>query len=292
MNSGVGLVLEGGGMRGAYTAGVLDAFLDHDIDLSYVIGVSAGANAGADYVVAQRERNHRMFVELVADPRYAGWRNVFKERSWFGMRFLFETAPDEVAPFDYGALRDSPRTLIVATTDCVTGLPAYFSSRDNDPRWFIHTVHRASCSIPLISPPVEIEGRLYLDGGVSDPIPIDRSIRDGNTRNVLVLTRNAGYRKTRGLWARTADLMLARYPGIRRAGSRRAEVYNSSLDRLTELEREGKAFVIRPIEPLTVGRMERDVGKLDLLYRQGYEEAVERVPALRSWLAGHSLSTT
>jgi len=285
MNPAVGLVLEGGGMRGAYTAGVLDAFMDQDIEVPYVIGVSAGANAGADYVVAQRERNHRMFVELVADPRYAGWRNVFRERSWFGMKFLFETAPDEVAPFDYGALRDSPRTLIVGTTDCVTGLPVYFSSRDYDPRWFIHTVHRASCSIPLISPPVEIGSRLYLDGGVSDPIPTEKSMSDGNTRNVVVLTRNAGYRKTRGPWGYAADLMLARYPGIRQANSRRADVYNSSLDRLTELEKAAKAFVIRPIKPLVVGRMERDVGKLNSLYRQGYEEAVERVPALRSWLS-------
>lgn len=286
MHAGVGLVLEGGGMRGAYTAGVLDAFLDHGIDLPYVIGVSAGANAGADYVARQRERNHRMFVELAADPRYAGWGNVLRERSWFGMRFLFETAPDEVAPFDYEALARSPKTFIVVATDCLTGAPVYFNSHDSDPRCFIHTVHRASCSIPLMSPPVRIDGRMYLDGGVSDPIPIARSKSDGNVRNVVVLTRNAGYRKSRRRLAAPLDLLLARYPGIRRAARRRAALYNDRLVELETLEREGQVFVIRPVKPLTVGRMERDVDNLEALYRQGYEEAVELIPALRSWLDG------
>jgi predicted patatin/cPLA2 family phospholipase len=270
-------------MRGAYTAGVLDAFLDHGIDFSYVIGVSAGANAGADYVVGQRERNHRMFVELAADPRYAGFANCLKERSWFGMDFLFETAPDEVAPFDYDALRRTPRTLVVAATDCATGQPVYFRHRDHDPRWFIHRVHRASCSLPLLSPPVAIEGRLYLDGGVSDPIPISRSISDGNSRNVVVLTRNDDYRKSPRIPNPLVDLALARYPGVRRAVRHRGAIYNACLNRLAALEQDGRVFLLRPLRPLAVGRLERDVAKLDLLYRQGYDETLERLPALRAW---------
>ena len=275
-------------MRGAFTAGVLDCFLDHEIDLSYVIGVSAGANAGANYVVAQRERNHRMFVELAADSRYAGWSNVLRERSWFGMRFLFETAPDEVAPFDYETLARARKRLLVVATDCASGLPAYFSSQDSDPRWFIHKVNRASCSIPLLSPPVKIDGRRYLDGGVSDPIPIGRAIDDGNARNVVVLTRNAGYRKSHDRWDSLLNLLVVGYPGIRRASSRRADVYNASLDTLDTLEQEGKVFVIRPLEPLAVDRLERDTGKLEALYQQGHGEASERIAALRSWLCdGH-----
>ena len=209
MTDGIGLVLEGGGMRTTYTAGVLDAFMDEGIDIPYVVGVSAGANAGSDYVAGQRERNHRVFVELAADRRYAGWRNVVRERSWFGMRFLFETLPDQLAPFDYEAFRASPRTLVVGVTDCATGRPVFYRQHDHDGRWFVRTVLRASSSLPVLSPPVTIEGRRCvdgavsdtiegrhcLDGGVSDSIPVERSIADGNRRNVVVLTRNAGYRK-------------------------------------------------------------------------------------------------
>jgi predicted patatin/cPLA2 family phospholipase len=285
MDARAGLVLEGGGMRGAYTAGVVDAFLDRGVDFRYVIGVSAGANAGADYVVGQRERNHKMFVELVADPRYMGWANLFREGSWFGMRFLFETAPDEVAPFDYEALERTSRELVVAATDCASGKPAYFRHRDHDARWFIHTVHRASCSLPLLSPPVAIDGRLYLDGGVSDPIPIERSVSDGNFRNVVVLTRNQGYRKDHGPLEAPLSLAFARHPGVRRAMQQRAEHYNACLDRLAALERAGRVFIVRPAKPLVVGRMERDVQKLDALYRQGHDETLGRMAALEAWVA-------
>jgi len=263
-----GLVLEGGGMRGAYTAGVLDAFLDQAVDFQYVIGVSAGANAGADYVVGQRERNHRMFVELVADPRYMGWTNYLRERSWFGMRFLFEDAPDKVAPFDYETLGRTTRSL----------------HRDYDPRFFIHMVHRASCSIPLLSPPVALDGGLYFDGGVSDPIPIDRALADGNARNVVVLTRNAGYRKSHPVLDLPLDLGLSRYPAVRQALRRRNTHYNACLDKLAALERAGKVFLIRPVSPITVGRMESDVRKLEALYQQGYDEALERMAALTEWM--------
>lgn len=281
---GVGLVLEGGGMRAAYTAGVLDAFLDEGIALPYVIGVSAGANAGSDYVVGQRERNYRVFVEFAADPRYAGYANLLRERSWFGMRFLFETLPDELAPFDYEALGSTARTLVVAATDCATGRPRYFCQHDYDARWFIHTVHRASSSIPVVSPPVEIEGRLYLDGGVSDPIPIERSISDGNRRNVVVLTRNEDYRmgpQKLGLFSRLA---LARYPAVRRTVLERGAKYDACLDRLASREQTGEAFVLRPLQPIVVGRMERDPVKLDGLYRQGYDETLKRLPVLKAWL--------
>ena len=272
-------------MRVAYTAGVIDAFLDGGVDLPYVIGVSAGVTVGGGYVAGQRERNYRVFVEFVADRRYAGFANLIRERSWFGMRFLFETLPDELAPFDYEAFRRSGRTLVVGVTDCASGRPAYFSHRDHEPRWFVQTVARASSSLPILSPPVEIEGRRYLDGGVSDPIPIDRSIADGHRRNVVVLTRNAGYHKEARPLGLASRIALARYPAIRRALSQRHAKYNAALDRVASLEKTGEAFVLRPVRPLVVDRLERDVAKLDALYRQGYDETLERLPALRAWLA-------
>jgi predicted patatin/cPLA2 family phospholipase len=283
--SGAGLVLEGGGMRAAYTGGVLDAFMDAGLDFRYVIGVSAGANAGSDYVAGQRERNHKVFVELVADPRYAGFKNLLRERSWFGMRFLFEMLPDRLAPFMYDDFQDSPRALVVGVTDCATGEPAYFPQHGEDGRWFVKTVLRASSSLPVLSPPVDIRGRRYSDGGVSDPIPVDRSIADGHARNVVVLTQNAGYRKEPQQLSGVTSLALVRHPGLRHALATRHERYNASLDRLAELEKAGRAFVFRPVKPLIVGRLERDVQRLDALYRQGYAETEERIPRLREWLA-------
>ncbi len=271
-------------MRVAYTAGVLDCFMDEDIDLRYVIGVSAGANAGSDYVAGQRERNHRVFVELVADPRYAGFANLLRERSWFGMRFLFETLPDRLVPFKYDAFRDSPRRLVVAVTDCSTGKPVYFEQWGHDGRWFVTRVLRATSSLPVLSPPVRVEGRRFTDGGVSAPIPLVRSVADGNRRNVVVLTQNAKYRKEPQRLGLLAGLALARYPALRRALRARHEEYNACLDHLAAAERSGEAFVLRPAQPLIVGRLESDVERLEALYRQGYDETLERVPALKAWL--------
>lgn len=273
-------------MRAAYTAGALDAFMDEGVDIPYVIGVSAGANAGSAYVSGQRERGYRAFVEFAADRRYAGFGNFLRERSWFGMRFIFETLPNELAPFDYDAFRRSPREFLVGVTDCATGEPAYYRQHDHDPRWFVRTVMRASCSLPVLSPPVDIKGRLCFDGGVSDSIPIERAVSDGNPRNVVILTRNADYRKDVQRLGPVSRLALARYPAIRRAVGERGTTYNASLDRLAALEQSGEVFVIRPVRPLIVDRLEKDVAKLDALYRQGYDETLDCMPALKAWLTG------
>jgi predicted patatin/cPLA2 family phospholipase len=282
--AGIGLVLEGGGMRGAYTAGVLDAFMDAGIDIPYVIGVSAGSNAGSAYVSGQRERGYRTFVEFASHRRYAGFANLLRERSWFGMHFIFETLPDELAPFEYEAFQRSARTFVVGVTDAATGRPVYYRQHDHDPRWFVRTVMRASCSLPVLSRPVDVEGRRCFDGGVSDSIPIERSISDGNLRNVVVLTRNAGYRKDVQRLGPVSRLALARYPSVRRAIAERDSKYNACLDRLESLEETGQAFVLRPIRLLTVDRLERNVSKLDALYHQGYDETLDRLPALQTWL--------
>ncbi len=284
MTADVGLVLEGGGMRTTYTGGVLDAFMDAGIDLGYVIGVSAGANAGSHYVAGQRERSHRVFVDLVADPRYAGWRNLVHERSWFGMKFLFETLPDELAPFDYEGFRSSPRTLVSGVTDCTTGAPRYYPQHDHDPRWYVQTLLRATCSLPVLSPPVMVHGSPCLDGGVSDSIPILRAVRDGHSRSVVVLTRNAGYRKPPPRFRGLGRVLLSRYPAVHAAMLRRHIVYNTSLDLVASMERAGSAFVLRPVRSLAVGRMERDLARLEVLYRQGYDETMARMADLKAWL--------
>jgi predicted patatin/cPLA2 family phospholipase len=285
MATDAGLVLEGGGMRATYTAGVLDALLDGGVDLPYVVGVSAGANAGANYVSGQRERGHRVFVDMVADPRYAGWGNVLRERSWFGMRFLFRTLPDQLAPFDYEAFRTSPRTLVTGVTDCASGEARYFAQHGCDPFWYMHTVLSATCALPVLSPPVPVQGRPCLDGGVADSIPVLRAVADGHPRTVVVLTRNAGFRQPPPRFTTVGRVLLARHPAVYRGLRQRPLRYNTALDLVESMERAGSAFVLRPARPLEVGRMERDLAKLETLYRQGYDETEERLPRLRAWLA-------
>jgi len=200
------------------------------------------------------------------------------------MRFLFETLPDQLAPFDYDAFRASPRSLVVGVTDCATGEARYFRSHDHDPRWFMRTVLCATCSLPVLSPPVAVQGRPCLDGGLSDSIPIVRAVADGHPRNVVVLTRNAGYRKPPQRLGAASRVLLARHPAVLHALRDRHVRYNASLDLIASLERAGSAFVLRPVRSLVVGRMERDPAKLEALYRQGYEETMGRVQQLKAWL--------
>jgi predicted patatin/cPLA2 family phospholipase len=148
----------------------------------------------------------------------------------------------------------------------------------------VQTLLRASCSLPVLSPPVPVEGSLCVDGGVSDSIPILRAVQDGNRRDVVVLTRNAGYRKSPARLPGLGRVLLARHPAVHAAMLRRPAVYNASLDLVARMERAGSAFVIRPVRPLVVGRMERDLARLEALYRQGYDETMARMGELEAWL--------
>lgn len=290
MSPHVGLVLEGGGMRAAYSAGVLDCFMDQRIDIPYVVGVSAGANAGSNYVAGQRERNHALFVGLVRDRRYQGIAPLVAERSWFGMKFLFETLPDRLLPFDYEAFRGSSRAFTVCVTSCADARPTYFRQSEHEPREFVRTIMRASSSLPVLSPPVSIGGAKYCDGGVSDPIPIDRSLADGNQCNVVILTRNAGYSSGPQRLGLISRGLLRRYPAVLERTRVRHLHYNAALARVDALEQAGEAFVFRPLRPLAVERIEKDVAKLESLYRQGYDEALGRMDELHRWLQGHRAS--
>ena len=200
------------------------------------------------------------------------------------MEFLFETLPDELAPFDYEGFRTSPRTLVAGVTDCRTGAARYYPQHAEDPRWYVQTLLRASCSLPVLSPPVMVQGSPCVDGGLSDSIPILRAVEDGNPRNVVVLTRNAGFRKAPPRFRGLSRVLLARYPAVYAAMLRRPAVYNASLDLVARMERAGSAFVLRPVRPLVVDRMERDLGRLEALYRQGYDETMVRMADLQAWL--------
>ncbi|HHU62721.1 MAG TPA: patatin family protein [Clostridiales bacterium] len=279
-----GLVLEGGGMRGSYTSGVLDALMDEGIEFPYVIGVSAGANNGANFVARQRERNKRVFVDFVGDKRYSGWGNLFKKGMYFGMDFLFDDLPNRLAPFDYQTFYETPTIFYACATDCVTGRATYFRQKDYDPRFFMEKILRASSSVPIICKPVEIDGRMYLDGGVSDSIPLEKSMADGNAFNVVVLTRNKGYVKKPTRSIPLATMVLARYPKFVQAMKNRHIMYNRCLNKILELEAEGRVFVFRPQAKIEVSMTDRNVDKIEKLYRQGYSEAMERMKDLKEWI--------
>ena len=280
-----GLVLEGGGMRGAYTAGVLDVFKNRNIDFPYIIAVSAGANNGSDFVAGQSERNKKVLVDYVTDDRYMGFKNLLKSGNFFGMDFLFDELPNRIEPFDYESFRKAESTFKVGVTECQTGNTVYFEHNEFDPHFFMGKVLRASSSLPIVAKPVEIEGKLYLDGGITDPIPLSKSIEDGNYYNVLVLTRDKNYRKSSSVGKNIlAKLFLHKYPQIVKAMKKRHLVYNNTLKKIEKLEFKKRVFVFRPQEELNIDRFENDQSMLNSIYERGYEETLSRLDDFKHWL--------
>ncbi len=276
----IGLVLEGGGMRGVYTAGVLEYFLEEQLHFNYVVGVSAGASNAASYISRQKGRNEIVNIRFVKDWRYLGIRSFIKTKSAFGMDFIFDEIPNKLVPFDFQTFYNSGCKFLIGTTDCKTGKPTYFEKADLDEKF---TVLRASCSLPLLSPIVNYKGYELLDGGLSDSIPIKKSIEDGNELNVIVLTRNKGYRKKPTKYIKLFEKKYKNYPLLVETIKNRYIKYNESIDFIEKLEREGKAIVIRPSKPLEVGRMERNPLKLTALLKNGFEDAAMAYDKIINW---------
>jgi predicted patatin/cPLA2 family phospholipase len=281
-NLRIGLVLEGGGMRGVYTAGVLEYFLEEGIRFPHVVGVSAGACSATNYLSEQRGRNRTVTIGYVNHPHYLSVSNWFRERSLFGMNFLFNELPNRLVPFDYEAFFRNPAAFWVVTTDAMTGEPCYREKNEAGPDIGFMDYVRASSSLPYVSPPVHKDGRILFDGGVSDPIPVGKSERDGNEFHVIVLTREAGYRKTQGRNMRwLARRIYPEYGGLHKAMERRWRVYNESLERAERLEKEGRAVILRPPAGTGVDRMTKDERRLSALYELGYRHAKARADVWR-----------
>ena len=278
-----GLVLEGGGTRGSYTAGVLDVFLEKGIEFPSVYGISAGACNAVSYISKQPKRNLEIFYKYIGDERYLSVANLRKTGSLFGFGFIFGELSRQLVPLDYETFQNSPVKFRVGATNVVTGKVVYFDKEDIT---FPMDVLRASASLPMISPIVDYKGYHLLDGGVACPIPIERSIFDGNEKNVLVLTRDITYRKrARPEFPRAVLRSVYRdYPKLVDAMMNRPDVYNSQLDLITRLEKEGKAVVVRPSSPLAVGRYEKNREKLLEIYKLGRKDALKKLAEIRSFL--------
>ncbi|MDD4783967.1 MAG: patatin family protein [Syntrophaceticus sp.] len=268
----IGLVLEGGGMRGLYTAGVLDFFLEKEILFDYVIGVSAGASNAVSYISRQKGRNRIVNTTFIDDWRYMSLKSLVKEGSLFGMDFIFEEIPNHKVPFDYETFHNSPVTFKIGVTDCKTGKALYFDKGEVDKKF---TILRATISVPFVSPIVHFRGYHLLDGGITDPIPIHQAITDGYQKNIVVLTRNQGYQKEP--LSTPQRLLLQKkyrdYPNLITAMLNRYQIYNKALLYLDQLEQKGQIAVIRPSKKLTVDRFEKNPEKLNDLYKQGYDDA-------------------
>lgn len=277
-----GLILEGGGMKGIYTAGVLDYFMEKDLYFPYVIGVSAGACNAASYLSRQPGRNRSTMIDYVRHPDYISVRNLIQKRELFGMDLIFNQIPNELLPFDFQAFHAAEEHFIIGTTDCLTGKPIYFEK--NDYPSDILSIIRASSSLPFMSKAVSHMDHVLMDGGIADPIPIRKAVADGVEKPVIILTKSKGYRIKPYRFPRTTRYLYKDYMGLTLALEMRWKVYNDTMDDIEMLERDGKVFVIRPSELINVKRAERDPHKLELLHWQGYSDARRMYEAMEYWL--------
>lgn len=262
-----GLVLEGGGMRGVFTSGVLDAFMKHDLTFPYVVAVSAGACNGMSYVSHQPRRARISNIDYLARYKYIGIRHLVTQGCIFDRDLLYDKFPNQYLPFDFDTFFNSEMEFEMVTTNCRTGLPMYLSERHDRQRAL--DIVRASSSLPYVSKIVDVDGEPMLDGGIVDSIPVERAIAKGFPRNVLVLTRNKDYRST-GRDHKTPHFVYRNYPRLRVALSHRIEAYNAQLDMIDRMEAEGRVLCIRPERPMEVGRIEKDTAKLERLYEEGF----------------------
>ena len=278
------LILEGGGMRGVFTSGVLDYLMTEDMFFPYVIGVSAGACNALSYLSRQPDRSRYINVNFANDPRYINMRNVLRGKGMFNMDFLFNDIANELVPFDFETFHNINERFVIPTTDCETGKPCYF---DNAEETDIFTAVQASSSLPLVGVPIELDGHTLLDGGIADPIPVQKAIDDGFKRHLVILTRPKGYRKKPFRAKFTSKLLYREYPKLVETMLNRHEIYNKTLDQLEALEDEGKVFIIRPKGHEQVKRAEKDVSKLNALHEAGVSRAKEQMPALKAWLSAN-----
>lgn len=281
---GVALVLEGGGFRGMFTAGVLERFMAERLCFERAIGVSAGAAYGISYVSRQPGRNLAVSNTYAWTKRYYGLGNFLRTGSFFDWEFIYGEVPQRLIPLDYAEIRRSTTRLEVVVTGCRTGSAAYIPANDLDPD-ALKDLLAASSALPLIAKPIDLGGEPHMDGGIADSIPVEHALATGARRVVAVLTRPAGYRKKRSALVGLLGPLYRRYPELVRSFSDRAEKYNASLERLEALEREGRAFVIRPNAAIPVGRTENDAPKLEALFHEAERQTERLFPALTAWLA-------
>lgn len=278
----IGLVLEGGASRTAFTCGVLDFFLDREIYFDYVIGASAGISYGVSYSSRQRGRNYKIFEQYVDDPRYMGLRHLFgKGKCYYNLDFIFGEIPGRLLPYSWEDYERYGRTSYAVLTNIETGLPEYFHITEKDRRW---DLLRASCALPILFPPIEINGKAYMDGGISDSIPFRHALGDGCEKVIVILTRERDYVKKKESLTPLVRCRYPKYPALSETLSHRHEMYSRQREELDQLEREGKALVIAPDSTHKIGRTERRPAVLLPFYKEGYQKAEKMSERIKEFL--------
>ena len=275
------LIMEGGAMRGMFTCGIMDVLMENGITFDGAAGISAGAVFGCNYKSGQAGRPIRYNMKYCRDPRYCSFRSLLRTGNLYGADFCYRELPEVRDPFDREAFAKNPMAFYVGATDVETGECMFHRCTDGgeeDMLWF-----QASASMPVVSRPVRIGIRSYLDGGIADAVPFRYMEQQGYDRNVIVLTQPRGYRKKPESMP-GMKLFLRRYPKILEAMARRHEMYNGQMEALDRIEDGHSAVVIRPPENLQIGHMEKDPGELERVYRIGRLEAEKRLPEIREYI--------
>ena len=264
------LVLEGGGLRGVFTCGVLDCFMDHGVHFPFIVGTSAGACNGLSYMSGQRGRAKSSNIDLMEQYHYVGFKYLLTQGCIMDYKLLFEDFPEKIIPYDYEAYFSNPTRYVMVTTNCLTGKAEYLEEKSSADR--VMSIVRASSSLPFVTKITYVDGVPMLDGGIVDSIPVKYALEQGYEDIVVVMTRNKGYRKKEGKM-RVAKAFYRKYPNLQQALYDRNAVYNQTMDMIERLEEQGKITVIRPLKPVEVSRVEKDTDKLTALYQEGYDIA-------------------
>lgn len=278
-----GLVLEGGGMKGIYTAGVLDFFLDKGLEFSSIYGVSAGAVHMCSYISGQRGRARDVGIDYLDSRHYCSLESLIVTGNFFNESMCYHTIPDYLYPYDHEAFMRYEGKAYGVVTNIQTGKAEYLRLRDMKKDI---DVIRASASLPLVSRTVKINGKPYLDGGLGDSIPIQKAIMDGNRKNVVVMTKQIGFRRKPidAAYLALLKICYVRYPKVAELIKNRHIAYNECLDYIDRLEKKGQIFVIRPQKANNVGRIDRNKEKMQALYEEGYADAQARYEELMRYL--------
>lgn len=277
-----GLVLEGGAMRGLYTAGVIDVLMEYNIEVDAIVGVSAGAVFGCNFKSKQPGRVLRYNTAYCRDPRFAGIRSLIRTGDLFGVDFCYREIPEKLDLFDWKTFRENPVDFYVTCTDLETGKPVFKLCNQADPiemKWM-----QASASMPLVSKVVEIEGRKYLDGGIADSIPISWIREEGYDKNIVILTQPDGYVKSQNSMLPLIRRIFRKYPDFVKAMENRHTRYNETIQELQQLTQEGNTLVIAPSTDLQMKHIERDTQKIKAIYELGRSDAKERLEDIKNFI--------
>ena len=276
----VGLLLEGGAMRGLYTVGVLDVLMDNNIKVDTIMGVSAGALFGVNFKSKQRQRALRYNLKYANDKRYIGMNSLLKTGNIMNKEFCFDIVPYELDIFDFKTFEESPEEFYAVVTNVETGKAEYIKIDDLDEKM---EYLRASGSMPFVSKFVEIDGKKYLDGGTSDSIPIEKILEMGLDKIIVVLTRPIEYRKKKSNKI-MPKLFYSKYPNFVNTINNRYKRYNEQVEKIIELEKQGKIFVLRPTKTVKMKRVENDTNKLQEMYDLGINDANNLIKDLKEYL--------